>query len=360
MRRSHITQCKLVIMLLFLSTAYSLHAVEPHPATEELEQENDQELEELFYTNPEERREAGLGRKITDWLTLSGLLEIQAGKHQRPTQSILLGVDLTLAEHVKAQFTLLADNSHRHYSELEEGFISLKYDEWGIRAGRQYLPFGQYYSHFVTDPILQFGETRGPSLLAEVNITESFELSVFTFDGKVQNSSKRNNHDWGFNLEYKPADESLIIGTSYISDLSESDEEFLREFNNNQIRTVSAWSVYALASFRNFELTAEYLQANKNFSELDEGVNKPIATNLELAYFLTQNIQLAARIEHSKEVEDSPKRQHGFSVTWLPGDNFTIATEYLYGEYKKGFVQDSNGRDLKDISTYGINISLAF
>ena len=345
------------MMLLLLSTTCTLHAVE---------QDNDQALdldldsEELFYTNPEERREAGLGRQVTDWLTISGLLELQSGKRQHPTQSVQLGVDLALAEHVKAQFTFLAENNHRHYSDLEEGFINLKYDQWGIKAGRQYLPFGQYYSHFVTDPILQFGETRGLSLLADVNIAKSLQLSVFTLDGKIQNNSKNNNHDWGFNLEYKLVDESLILGTSYISDLSESDGELLQDFNDNQIRAVSAWSIYALASFNKFELTAEYLQANNSYTELDEGINKPIASNVELAYFLSPNIQLAARIEHSNEVEDTPKRQYGFSVTWLPGNNFTITTEYLYGEYKRGFVQDSNGRNLKDISTYGISISLAF
>lgn len=39
--------------------------------------EEDNDPDNLFYKSPEERREAGLGQKINDWLTISALLEIE-------------------------------------------------------------------------------------------------------------------------------------------------------------------------------------------------------------------------------------------------------------------------------------------
>jgi hypothetical protein len=99
-----------------------------------------------IYRNPEERREAGLGTELTDWLTFSGLFE------------------------------------------LEKNYTQFKYDnaidigEAGIQLGKLNLPFGEYYSHFVTGPLLEFGETRKNAIIFDYGITDGLEVSVFAFD----------------------------------------------------------------------------------------------------------------------------------------------------------------------------------
>ena len=70
-----------------------------------------------LYRSPSERREAGLGRQLTDWLSISGLAEVESeyldynltgnksGESEDVTLSTLqLGLNFTLSERVAAEF----------------------------------------------------------------------------------------------------------------------------------------------------------------------------------------------------------------------------------------------------------------
>lgn len=88
--------------------------------------------------------------------------------------------------------------------------------------------------------------------------------------------------------------------------------------------------------------------------------NKPVASNIELAYMLTPSLQIATRVEHAKEVSDEPGRQYGVSGTWAANSHLTVVIEYLYGKYKNGFVQDSSGHDINSRRQLGLKLSFEF
>ena len=333
-----------------------------------------------IYRNPEERREAGLGRQITDWLQVSGLVEISKEylednsrngdkfrEYDRPVTSLQLGLNFTFTDWLSAEVIFDSEydfeaksDENQLTSEWEEAFIEVSLGEWDIQVGRLYVPFGEYYSYFATGPFLEFGETRGDGIVVDYSFNENFEISGFVFDSEVVRQNQDGSIDWGASLEYSSDDESIRGGLGYLSDLGESDERFLSEENDRYEKRVSAWNAYLLVGFEPFEFTAEYVKSNNRFREFDENEDRPEAFNIELAYFPASTLQFALRYEQSKEYADEPKHQYGISSTFAPIDHFTLTIEYLHGKYKRGFVEDDNDSDLEDRDIVAIEASLEF
>lgn len=341
----------LVFLILFLMVAWTA------PGFADESSSNDQKTSApesvRIYRNPEERREAGLGNQITEWLRFGGVVEIEKewkkniikGKdnleNPDPELAIELGFEVDYHDWLEAEVLFaIEENGRRHYQELDEGLVGVNLGELGIKLGRLYVPFGVYYSHFVTGPLLEFGQTRGDALLMDYTFMDSVELAAYIFNSKVDRREDHNEIDWGVNFEYVSKDESIRMGVGYLSDLSESQDELLLDFNNNFLRRVPAWNVYALIGFSSFEMTAEVLRAAHTFKEFPKNANQPFAYNLELAYFPFQSIQFATRIEHSEELMDEPKWQYGISGTWALWENITVSADYLYGRYKRKFTFD--------------------
>lgn len=318
---------------------------------------NDQELAARepvrIYRNPEERREAGLGKQITEWLKFGGVVELEKEwkknkiKGRDNTEdpdtelAIELGFEVDYHDWLEAEVLFaIEENGSRHYQELDEGLVGVNLGELGIKLGRLYVPFGVYFSHFIEGPLLEFGQTRGDAVLMDYTFFDSVEFAAYVLDSKVDRRENHNEVDWGVNLEYVSEDESIRVGAGYISDLSESQEEFLFDFNNNFLRRVPALNAYALIGLSSFEFTAEILRATHAFKEFPKEADQPFAYNVELAYFPLDAIQVSVRGEHSEELMDEPAWQYGVSITWAPWENVTVSADYLYARYKNGFVFD--------------------
>lgn len=326
-----------------------------------------------IYRNPEERREAGLGRQVTDWLRISGLLEfenerfdedydnnIQIKREPGATSTLQLGLDVTFSDAVTAELVFESEHDRRTRSRLDEGLISIDLEPWGIEAGRLYVPFGEYYSHFVEGPLLEFGETRKDALVVDYTIAGAVEIAVYTFDSKVNLQSRQNTFDWGINFDYTNDDESIRLGTGYLSDLAESEEKLLEEFGNSVERRVAAWNAYALIGFYPFEFTIEYIDTTDRFVELDANTDQPSAYNIEFAWFPAESTQLAFRLEGSDEFSDAPEKQWGINWTWRPGSRFLLSVDYLHGEYQPGFILDDDDNELRRSNIIATQIAIEF
>ncbi len=336
-----------LVMLLIVSTLGNAQ----EPSSQEQKMSTPERVR--IYRNPEERREAGLGSQITEWLKFGGVVELEKewkkniikgrDNNENPDTelAIELGFEVEYDDWLEAEVLFaIEDNGRRHYQELDEGLVGVNLGEWGLKVGRLYVPFGAYYSHFIEGPLLEFGQTRGDALLMDYTFLDSIELAAYVFDSKVDRREDHNEVDWGVNLEYVSEDESIRVGAGYISDLSESQEEILFDFNNNFLRRVPAWNAYALIGMSSFEFTAEILRATRAFQEFPQDVDQPFAYNVELAYFPVDAIQVSVRGEHSEELEDEPAWQYGASVTWAPWESVTVSVDYLYGRYKNRFAFD--------------------
>lgn len=346
--------------MLAISGLVTLQASAADPAVfEDIAEPHEQETARI-YRSPTEKREAGLGRAVTDWLTVSGLAEIEyeesdfrfAGSKSdeqdgTTTKSLQLGLNFTLHEQLSAEFVFEYEHNNG-YSQMEEGILAWEGEVFSVEAGRLFIPFGEYYSHFVVGPVLEFGETRGNALVADYELTDTIDVFAYGIEGEAKKTGKSGGQiDWGGALEFASEDESVKISAGYFSDMADTDERFLEDSNDRYQRRVGGLNVNMLLGYDRYEITAEYLGALKKFRELDPEEDKPWATNLELAWFPRDTFQLAARIETSSEVSDEPELQYGLSATWLIAGRINLAIDYLYGKYKNDFVFDDDDNEIE-------------
>lgn len=356
-----------VLLCLIISSGFTSYVFASGANDAGIERDDEQRR---IYRNPAERREAGLENQLTEWLSFSGLLEIEKEKtrqHYRqnvgvsteePTTSTLqlafrsefegwLEAEVVFESEYSRHLHDGSDNYHHSaHSRIDEAEFSVDFDVIAIKFGRINVPFGEYNSYFVTGPLLEYGETRRDSMMLEYAFNDEAEVTVFIFDSKVGKLNNESKLDLGASFEFKTKDETVVLGMSYISDLAESDELFLEDFNNTYQQRVAAWSAYLLAGYDKFELSLETVRALDEFVELDSESNKPAATNLEIVCFAVPDFLIAARIEHSKEFEEAPEWQYGLTVTWLTKSRFVLSADYLYGDFKNNFVEDDDGNVL--------------
>ena len=325
---------------------------------------------ELYHTL-EEKKSAGLATLLDGHLTLSGLIEVEAG-YQRSRmraggsdeQSDLtlataqLGLGAKATEHLGATLALLYEEADDARIEVDEATIDLAQGPWQARVGRQYLPFGVFRSHFISDPLtLELGETRETALLAGFH-HDQVKLQAFVFGGDAEQTGRdRQLRDFGASLGLTPA-EGMEFALSYLSDLADSDSELL---GSDYSRRVDGWSTLALLTLGPLELSGEYLGALKSFAAADvldnpPGENlRPRTWNLEAAWYLLESLELAARLEGSDQFAGQPQRQYGLGGSWGFYENATLAVEYLHGRFDQAFGEGVKSRDLATIQ-----LALAF
>lgn len=321
-----------------------------------------------FYVSPEERREAGLGTPLTEWLTFYGLLEAEY-EHSKikyrdgesfseyfDTEAVQIGLEAEFAENLLGEFVFEMEHDMKFRSFLDEGVLALELDSTAILFGIQNLDFGEYYSHFVTGPLLEFGETRKWALAVEKEINGNTDFIGYVFDNEGSNAS--GDTGWGAAMEWVSEDEAIRIGSGYMSDLRQSDDFFVEEDYINATK-VPGWNFYTLIGFDSFEITAEAVTATGYFSMEDERM-RPQAYNLEFAYFTNYDFQIAGRIEHSKDLIDEPDWNSGVAITWLFGKHLILSVDYLHGTFDKPLSMEEDEEYLKYINQIAAQIGFEF
>ncbi|MCB1876055.1 MAG: LbtU family siderophore porin [Chromatiales bacterium] len=322
-----------------------------------------------LYSTREERREAGLAREIVEGLSITTLLETEAvqrrqrhregngeGREDDANATLQLALLAEPLDWLSAEviYEFEVDGS-RH--TIDEALVKLSVDDVEIEAGLLYLPFGEYFSHFITGPILEFGETRDPAVILAIGLSEEMELSVFGYRGEARQADRISAElDYGLALEWTPRD-ALLFGLSYVSDLADSDEELLEDEDHRYEKRVGGLAGYMLWQGEGFQMSAEFVSALGRFRELDREFDRPVAWNLELAYRLHNDLELSARLEGSDEIEDAPYLQAGLSLGWLIADTLALRLEYLHGRYRRGLAEDDRERELERVQSLGFQLS---
>ncbi len=358
---------KTVATLLFLP-AFAL-ADDEIPTTDKTTSERRVQV----YHTPREKRDAGLDTKLTEWLSLSGLAKIEASSFDNnfctnipnagrddTVTAVQLGFKLDISERVESEI-ILDFQDKTTGSALDEAFVELNSGSWGLSVGKQTLPFGTYYSHFITGPLLEFGETRATALLVGYHYDNGVDFSAFTYQGRARQSNVDERiNDWAVAAEAKLLDERVLLGASYLSDLADSDAQLLEDFDNQYPSRVGAWNAYAVLRAGTAEVSFEMLRAVRAFRALPPNADQPCAWNLEIAYYPTATWQVAARLERSAELRDQPERRFGVAVTWLAYGVVTISVEALRADFKPGLVFDANGNELRRQTLFSTQLSLEF
>ena len=170
------------------------------------------------YRTLEERRDAGIKHPITDWLAVSPLIELEYNKQRYITDDSAI-TDTTVSETANAfQLEIVIDPGqwlnieivyeYDHVLEeviLDEAVAEFELGNFKLELGRFTVPFGEYYSRFITGPLLEFGETDARALLIAWEPDDEFEAAIFVLKSKLdkpgdKNNDKDNTLDWGLSL----------------------------------------------------------------------------------------------------------------------------------------------------------------
>lgn len=327
-----------------------------------------------IYRTREEQREAGLHRRITPWLTVSGLVESEAlyedfdtdrGKSDDSghddSASLQLGFIASPLAFSTAEVILEYDTDKKKI-EADEAALSLEMDPWELTLGKQYTPFGVYFSNFVNGPLLEFGETQAKQVITlAYGPSDELDISMTVYRGRARKQGN-NSREWNWNLATEIwLNHDWSFGLSYQSDLADSDSRLLEHNNDRYANRVAGISGYILWAGERFEVTLEALAAIGSFEELDADRNKPWAWNAELLHFFPgSGFEVAFRIEGSGELEDLPGFQFGPAITWRAGNNASLTLEYLRGEFSEQLATTDNDDPYEHVDRVGAILSVAF
>ena len=299
--------------------------------------------------------------KWYDRIQISGLIEAEASHGKTDFKdpasedektsdvdlaTVELVVDAKIAAHVEGHVMFKYEDDDLF---VDEGFITLAGSESFpayLIAGRQYIPFGDFETHFVTDPnTLVLGETNEGAAVAGYRFGgEMVDVSVGAFNGGAKEMGKDEAIDSFVGSIVVNPIENLMFGASYTSNLAGSDT-----FNtvvvdpDNLDSMVGGWSAFVNFKFlERVKLIGEYVGALDNFKAgeiydvADTKARKPSAWNVELGVAIIDNLELAGRYEGSDDggADFLPESQYGAVLNWGFFKNTNLALEYLHGEFE--------------------------
>ncbi|MCP4700075.1 MAG: LbtU family siderophore porin, partial [Gammaproteobacteria bacterium] len=212
-----------------------------------------------------------------------------------------------------------------------------------LSAGQMYLPFGNFFSAMLSDPLtLELGETRETALMAGFSNGGLYAAGYF-FNGDAEKTGKDNQiNQFGLTLGY--SDEaggfSYDLGLGWLNSLADTDamQNTVADAENMEDYT-GGLQAHAVFGFGGFELIAEYLGATGDFAAADLAFNgqgaSPQAWNLELDYhFKAQGRDMTVALGYQQTREalalELPESRilAAYSVDIFP--NTGLAFEYAH------------------------------
>ena len=250
---------------------------------EEIIKEKDQQIAELSST-PEENE------NWFDNVNIGGVIELEAqnvSPEGSPDESdiyvatVELGISAKINEWTAAELVLLYEDDGDNDLDVDTAVLSISDPDsiWFLNAGLYALPFGNFSSNLVSDPItLDAAETYDSAV--EFGIyNQGLNVSAYVFKGDQQSEIE----NYGIALGYAQEDDNYAFsaGLAWINDISESDS--VVDDGATMTNKASAWTAFAQLDFKAFTLIGEYVAATESldaYSTTDE----PSFFNLEAAY----------------------------------------------------------------------------
>jgi len=231
---------------------------------------------------------------------------------------------------------------------------------WFVQAGRTVLPFGEYESLFIDDPLVAVvGETDEDSIVLGYE-NDWAEVALGAFETDLPESG---------NVEFAAGAkvsivEYLTAGVSWSSSLGESVElrDIHREYAWEQAQealaeededaedepqeivpppvpdTVGGLAFFATLDLESVFVHAEYVSALESFvpEHLDDMKCRPRAWNLEFAVRPLERWTVATRYESASELPETPETQYGVAISYELCGYATATTDFLHAEYGGG------------------------
>lgn len=264
-------------------------------------------------------------------LEVSGAVEVEinSGKDHLAAKSssialatVELGFDAQINNNVSAHILMLHEGEVDGIPVIDEGVITIssgvdpsaspghhrpgtpKRDDSSdsnmyvyLTAGRMYVPFGNFESNMISDPLtLELGETQEAAVQVGF-ATGGFKASLFAFNGEadqVTTATPADNDvidDFGVSIAYSMSAGSMDLdfGFDYINNMAETDALQGAVIAGPEVTEHTAgMALHAIINVGAFTLIAEHITASDDFNTADLTFNaakaSPSASNIEIAY----------------------------------------------------------------------------
>jgi len=318
---------------------------------------------------------AGFLDAWTDKITLSGVIEIEAFyesiDYDDPAEddednsditlaTVELGVDVDLVKHISGHVLLLWEEDDTEPMDVDEAYITLDGEDvlpLYLMAGKMYVPFGDYTSNMISDPLtLEVGETRESAVLVGFDINGLYG-SVYAFNGDIEEADDDDNHvdNFGASLGYAVENDTMTLdaGVSYINNLVDSDglgdgfDEAVAEADElGEVLElddyVGGFAAHFVAEFGNLNLIAEYVGAIDDIEYRVDGVKVEEdaiqSWNLEAGYtfvLLGNEMIVAAAYQGTDNAADFlPESRYMVCIGAGIFDYTSLALEFAHDEYE--------------------------
>lgn len=253
--------------------------------------------------------------KKTSNTTISGAIEIEAGFSDGTSDislaTVEVGIDHSMGKKAEAHLLFLYDEDKIIVDEATMTVNPLK--NISITAGRMYVPFGQFDSNMLSDPLtLGLGETQEDAVQLGLS-SGNFSSSLYLFKDDSDGSEKID--DYGLTVGYES--DAFSTGASCITDVNDK---------SDATKSAKGFSVHAKGTMGRATLIAEQL----NVSKMADG-KKPQATHLELGVDLGAERMLAFSVEKTKDADalDLPKKASGIAYSMPLYENVGLTAEVM-------------------------------
>jgi len=346
----------------------------PHCAFAE-EEESD-EADVRVYNTPEERRHAGGQYELFEGLTLISLLEAEAqlnsfgfaGSAERfhtdeSTLTLQTGLEYTPLDWFKAELVYEIEagsdvpNKIKHI--IDEAIIAFEYEDFSLDLGRMNTPFGEYYSHFITGPLLEFAETGADGLVVSYDMDDAYEVAAYLFKPQFKKHSDVDLKEWGASVKLA-ASQDLLFGAGYISNISDYQREVLDAEDLADSPRLSAFNAFTTLEIGSVFLSAEWVKTLDSYLTEEGSRHKPRAINFECSHALSNEFELAAKFERSFELDEEPLKRYGVAATYRLSDSVVWTTEFLYGNYIDYEVDSPREGEVNDVILLATQVIYGF
>ena len=319
---------------------------------------------EDLYERIEKLEEKSAPGSLSENITLSGVIEVEAGYEKNGEDSsdivvatVEVGIDAQIVKHVSGHILFLYEiDEDETPFDVDEAIISINGEDvvpLYLNAGQMYLPFGNFESHMISDPVtLELGETRESAVVAGF-ATDWIDISAGVFNGDINETGKDNKIESYvagavFTLpENTVANFGLTAGASYISNIGDSDslEGIIKD--DLELETIKDYvpgysAFVSISVLDRFFFNAEYLTAADEFEftadELATGQPlefKPSTWYAELAVGIIEDLEIAAHYAESDDCDDVlPENRYGAAITYGLFESTSLGLEYLHNEFE--------------------------
>jgi len=326
-------------------------------------------------------------KSINELIGISGCIEIEAGQikgYDNEDESditlatVELGIDVDLNDWITGHILLLWEEDDTEPVDLDEGTITLgNLDKFPLylTAGKMYVPFGNFESSMISDPLtLEIAETRESALLVGFE-QEGFYASVYAFNGNIDEDGDDNEVKcYGANAGYgfENDDMGLDIGIGWMNSIADSDSigDALADENATLDDYEAGIAAHAVLTVGHLCLIGEYIAAldDIDYNVYDDSgafsgsdsMDKPKAWNIEAGY--TMDVQgkettFAIAYQGTDDMWGAlPEKRYLVSAGVALAENVGLAVEYAHDE---DYDEDEEGTD-DDAQTITIQLSLEF